>query len=122
MVMPNYSYPEETQGELYKHRNIRRESLNLTHKVEERSHAETSQRGAYGFWQPGRGTGAVDESLPQSFKEFVKQHEGEGHGSFGYDGSAHGEYMADIIAAWKTGKPQHVRGPFYQPPLKTYSN
>lgn len=72
-------------------------------------------RGVSGFYEPAKDKGAIGRDLPGFYKEFVRQHE-IAH-ALGADGSAHGEYLADVYAAERTGNPNLIRGPFYKPPI-----
>ena len=72
-------------------------------------------QGAYGVFISHENI-KVGRELQEEFKEYVRQHE-LAHAS-GVDGTPRGEYLADIIAASKTGKARYIRGPFYQPPVK----
>lgn len=93
----------------------------LENKVDEisRKIRETplsQMRGADGSFHVSSEQAEIGQELPQDYKEYVIQHE-LAHAS-GIDGSARGEYLADVLAAERTGKARYIRGPFYQPPLR----
>lgn len=74
----------------------------------------TLPRGIEGFLNPGTQNGEgrqgfYNADLPSGLSEFVRQHE-LAHAYYNLDGSARGEYMADAIAAERSGKFYYMRG------------